>query len=308
MSIRLWFVKRQLGKLFRPKRMRDATPAEIGAHFVKVLTDLEGKMPKPPKDAKIETVDQDGVRGMWISAPNARPDRVLYYIHGGGYVWGSPKTYDDFGYMLSKACQARVFLLDYGLAPDVVAPAQLKQSLAAYDYIKKANPTASIMMSGDSAGGGLAQSSLIMLRDLGRAMPDAVSLIAPWVDITGSGASMKSNFQKDILLDARAIDYGADLFRGKLAADDPICSALFADQSGLPPIFIQVGEDEILLDDSVRLAEKIKAAGGKVRLDIWPKVYHVWHRSAAVVPEARRAIKDIATFFEDHWKTPKETS
>lgn len=306
MSIRLWFVKRQIGKIFRPKSMRDATPQRIGQHFLDVLTNLEGKMPKVPKDGVIEHVNEDGALGDWIWAPGASKDRVFYYIHGGGYVWGSPKAYHDFGYLLSKACGARVFLLDYGLSPETKAPTQLHQSLAAYDYIKKKYPKANLVIGGDSAGGGLAHSMLIAIRDSERELPLASALIAPWVDITGSGDSAKENLWKDVLLDARAIVHGADQFRGEFAADDPVVSPLFADQAGLPPILMQVGEEEILRDDSVRLAEKITAAGGTAKLDIWPKVYHVWHRSAAIVPESRRAIKDIANFFEPFWAPRQE--
>jgi len=301
MSIRLWLVKRQVRKFFRPKTMREATPEQLGEHFQKVLVGLEKKMPGPPKKAVIEHVNQDGALGDWIWAPNTPADRVFYYIHGGGYVWGSPKAYHEFGYRLSKVCNARVFLLDYGLAPEVQAPTQLHQSLAGYDYIKKKYSDAGVVIGGDSAGGGLAHSTLVAIRDSGRDLPQASTLIAPWVDVTGAGESMQENLWKEALLDARAIDACADQFRGELAADDPICSPLFADQSGLPPVLMQVGEEEILRDDSVRLAAKIKAAGGTAKLDVWPKVYHVWHQSAAMVPEARRAIDDMAEFIEPLW-------
>jgi monoterpene epsilon-lactone hydrolase len=301
MSIRLWLVKRQIRKLFRPKQNDHATPTEVGEHFVKTLTALEPKFPRPPKSAHIETESADGVLGDWIWAPGACDDRILFYIHGGGYAWGSPHAYHEFGYQLSKACKAKVFLLDYGLAPDTVAPTQLKQSLAAYDHVCTAYPDASIAIGGDSAGGGLAQSTLIAVRDSSRKMLCGAALIAPWVDLTGAGDSMQSNFEKETMLDARAISHGADEFRGKLSADDPIVSPLFAEQSDMPPMLLQVGQDEILRDDSVRLAEKVNAAGGCATLKIWPKVYHVWHRAAALVPESRRAIKELADFLEAHW-------
>jgi len=301
MSIRLWLVKRQIRKIFRPKSMAGATPEQLGEHFLKVLTGLEEKMPKVPKNALIEHVDEDGALGDWISAPGTRDDRVFYYLHGGGYIWGSPKAYHDFGYLLSKACQARVFLLDYTLVPHAQAPVQLHQSLAAYDYIKKKLPAADLVIGGDSAGGGLAHSMLLAIRDSKRALPLASALIAPWVDITGAGDSRSENQDKEALLDGRALILGGERFRGELEATDPVCSPLFGDQSGLPPVLIQVGEEEILRDDSVRLAAKITEASGTVQLDVWPKVYHVWHRSAAMVPEARKAIKDIAQFFEPLW-------
>lgn len=301
MSIRLWLVKRQIRKIFRPKHLLEADVETIGDHFRDTLTGLEEKFPKPPKDAVITHVNEDGALGDWIWAPNAREDRVFYYIHGGGYVWGSPKAYHEFGYQLSKACQARVFLLDYGLAPDTQAPTQLHQALAAYDYIKKQAPDAKVVIGGDSAGGGLAHSTTVAIRDSKREAPSASALIAPWVDITGASPSIEENLWKETMLDGRALQRGGDLFRGELAGDDPICSPLYAEQHDLPPVLMQVGQDEILRDDSVRLAAKIKEAGGTAQLDVWPKVYHVWHRAALMVPEARKAIKDIADFFEPHW-------
>ncbi|PCI64604.1 MAG: alpha/beta hydrolase [Kordiimonadales bacterium] len=301
MTLRLWLVKRQVRKMFRPKAHRDASVEVIGEHFAKTLTGLEGKMPGAPKDAVITPVSEGAVRGDWISAPGARDDRVFYYLHGGGYVWGSPKAYHDMGYRLSKLCKARVFLLDYGLAPEVQAPTQLNESLAGYDHVIAKYPDASIVIGGDSAGGGLAHSTTIAIRDTGRKALAGSALIAPWVDITGSGDSVKDNLWKESLLDARSLLMAADGFRGELAADDPICSALFAEQNDLPPTLLQVGQDEILRDDSVRLAAKIKAAGGTVKLDVWPKVYHVWHRSAAIVPEARKAMTDIRDFCEPLW-------
>jgi len=301
MSIRLWLVKWQIRKIFRPKHLLNADVARIGDHFRDTLTGLEPKFPKTPKDAVIQNVNESGVLGDWIWAPNAEEERVFFYIHGGGYVWGSPAAYHEFGYQLSKACKARVFLLDYGLAPETVAPAQLHQSLAAYDYIKKNHPCARIVIGGDSAGGGLAHSTTIAIRDSGREAPLASALIAPWVDITGTSPSIEENLWKETMLDGRALEHGGNLFRGDLAGDDPICSPLYAEQHDLPPVLMQVGQDEILRDDSVRLAAKIKEAGGTAQLDVWPKVYHVWHRAASMVPEARKAIKDIAEFFEPHW-------
>jgi len=301
MSIRMWLVKRQIRKLFRPKWLDTATPEEIGEHFIKTLTSIEPTIPRPPKDAHIEPAGVEGIEGDWIWAPGAREDRVLYYIHGGGYGWGSAFLYHEFAYRLSKACKARVFLLDYGLTPETVAPTQLHQSLAAYDMIRERYPEAKVAIGGDSAGGGLAASTLVAVRDSERMNIDAAALIAPWVDITGSGDSMTTNWAKDTMLDARGISYGADLFRDELRADDPVVSPLFAEWHDMPPILMQVGEDEILRDDSVRLAEKVDAAGGNATLRVWPKVYHVWHRGAMFFPEARKAIHEFADFLEPHW-------
>ena len=281
--------------------MRTATSEQLAEHFQKCLIKMEGMLPAPPKDIEISHVAEGGVKGDWVSAPGVREERVYFFSHGGGYVWGNPKAYHDLAYRLSKACKARVFLLDYDLAPGAQAPVQIEQGLAAYDYVLGKYPNADVVMGGDSAGGGLTQSLVLAIRDSGRKMPVALSLIAPWVDITGSGESMKENLWKDVMLDPRGIDKAADIYRGDLSRSDPRCSPLFGEQNGLPPVFIQVSQDEILRDDSVRLAAKIKEAGGNVRLDIWPKMHHVWHFSARMIPEGRRAIQDIGIFFEPLW-------
>jgi len=283
--------------------MRTATEEQLGKHFRDCLVKMEGLLPADPKDMVVTTVNKDGIKGDWVSAPGARSDRVYFFSHGGGYVWGSAKAYHDLAYRLSRACKARVFLLDYDLAPGAQAPVQINQGLAAYDYVVGENPSADIVMGGDSAGGGLTHALAIAIRDSNRKTPTAIALIAPWVDLTGGGESMKENIWKDALLDPRGIAVAADTYRGTLAADDPRCSPLFAEQQGLPPVLLQVGADEILRDDSVRLEAKIRAAGGSVRLDIWPKVHHVWHFSARMIPEGRRAIVDIAKFFEPYWAT-----
>ena len=301
MSLRAWLVRRQIRKAFRPKQHKDASPEMLGNHFIEVLGGMEKLLPPPPKDVQIEKVDENGVKGEWVSAPGARDDRIFFYNHGGGYAWGSPKAYREMAYRFSAASQSIVFLLDYGLSPEAKCPQQLEEGLAAYDYVVAKNPDASITMGGDSAGGGLTLSMAHAIRDSERKQLVALAMIAPWTDLTGSGKSTTENAEKDSMLDPRGISFAADQFRGDCAVDDPRCSPHFGSQAGLPPMILQVGQDEILRDDAVRLAEMVEKEGGTVQLDVWPKVHHVWHFSARIIPEGKRAIKDIGKFFEPYW-------
>lgn len=297
-------VRRKIRSLFRPEFSGSSGAADENS-FLSALKVLEKAIRQPPKSTEIELVDRqvgdEHVRGEWVSEPGANRNRVILYSHGGGYIWGAPEFYRELAWRLSKACDARVFLLDYSLAPSAKCPAQINEGLAAYDMIREANPTAQIAMSGDSAGGGLTTSLAIAIRDSGRPMPVALALISPWLDLTGSGDSMKYNKNKDVMLKPEGIGLGAPMYHGELAANDPRCSPLFADHEGLPPMLLQVGSEEILLDDSKRMASSVEEAGGNANLRIWPKMHHVWHMSAAMVPEARRAIDEIAAHFEGKW-------
>lgn len=304
MSIRAWLARRQIKKAFRGDLL-GKEPAGSVIEFDEALSALESQLPKPPKRAVVEPVDTEHngkrVRGEWVQEPGTRTDRILFYSHGGGYVWGAPKFYRDLGWRLSKACDARVFLLDYTLAPEAQCPTQIEEGLAAYDMIREAHPDANYGMAGDSAGGGLTAALAVAIRDSGRAAADALSLISPWLDQTGSGDSMKYNGDKDVMLRPAGITAVAAQYHGDLPADDPRCSPLFADHAGLPPTLVQVGSEEILLDDSTRFEASMKKAGGDVTLRIWPKMHHVWHMSAGLVPEGKKAIREMAAHFDRYW-------
>ncbi len=304
MSFRAWIVRKKIKSLFRTD-LSGKSGAPDGNDFLAALKVSEKAIRQPPKTTVIKAVDTQfggqNVRGEWVWEPGAGENQVIFYSHGGGYIWGAPKFYRELAWRLSKTCNARVFLLDYSLAPEAKCPTQINEALAAYDMIREANPNAVITMSGDSAGGGLTASLAVAIRDSGRQQPAALALISPWLDLTGSGDSLVYNGKKEVMLQPDAVRKGAQLYHGDMAADDPQCSPLFADHKGLPPMLVQVGSEEILLDDSRRMAASVEKASGDVSLRIWPKMHHVWHLSAGMVPEARRAIDEIATHFEDKW-------
>lgn len=305
MSIRAWLVRRQIRKLFRRDLFTKAGQPVPAPNFKEALAVSEIKLPQPPAGTEIEPLEanQRGqvFRGEWVSEPGVRSDRILFYSHGGGYVWGAPKFYRDLAWRLSKACDARVFLLDYSLAPEAKCPTQITEGLAALDYIRAQYPDAKITLSGDSAGGNLSAALMLDIRDSGRPAPAAVSLISPWLDLTGSGKSIISNGKLDVMLRPDGIGMAAALYAGGMAPNDPQVSPLFANLDNLPPVLMQVGSEEILLDDSTRFHAALQAAGGNSTLRVWRKMHHVWHMSAGLVPEGKKAIREIADFFARYW-------
>ena len=304
MSLRAWLVRRTIRKVFREPLGPDATEEDVAAHFPKTLAFGESRMPQAPKNTIVEGIEGDGFKGDWVYAPGVPEGRAIFYCHGGGYVWGGPKQYREFGWRLSLANNARVFLIDYGLAPEHVCPSQTEEALKAYEYLcDHSYASKGLVIAGDSAGGHLALATAHQIRDQKKPTPQAISLISPWLDLTGSGESIKMNNKTEVMLDPRGIAIAGQAFRGKLALDDPKVSPLFADQSGLPPILIQVGSGEILLSDSLRLQEKLRAAGANSQLHVWKNMHHVWHMSASVVPEARKAIVEMADHFAKYWKS-----
>ena len=263
MSIRAWLVRRKIRSVFRPK-MDPSVPDEVRLkNFSKALKAMEDRMPGPPKGQyKIDKIDRaDGIKGEWVTAKGAREDRIVLFSHGGGYTWGAPRQYRELGWRLSRACNAKVFLLDYRLAPAHKCPAPIEDALRAYDWIVDNHPGIPVVMSGDSAGGGLTLAAVHAIRDTGRQMPKALALISPWLDLTGSGDSLRANADREVMLDPDGIHYAANAYRGDIVANDPRCSPLFGDQAGLPPVLLQVGSEEILLDDSV-LRETREGCGG----------------------------------------------
>jgi acetyl esterase/lipase len=198
---------------------------------------------------------------------------------------------------LATRAKARVFSLDYRLAPENRFPAALDDALAAYrQLLADGVAPESIVIAGDSAGGGLALATLIALRDANEPLPAGGLLFSPWTDLAATGASIQRNDGADPMFQGASISRAAQLYLGDTPATHPYASPLYADMSGLPPLFMQVGSTEVLLDDSRRVADKARHAGVDVDFSIWPKMPHVWQMWMPFLPEARRAL-DLAGRF-----------
>ena len=202
---------------------------------------------------------------------------------------------------ISRASKARVLGLDYRLAPEFIFPAQVEDSVAAYRWLlgNGANPK-KIVIGGDSAGGGLMVATLVALRYLGEPMPAAGVGISSWVDMESNGKSFITNAEVDPLLQRDMLLQMANVYLGGKDPRAPLASPIHADLTGLPPLLLQVGSIETLLDDSKELARQAKAAGVEVELDVWDDMPHVWHLFAPILPEARRAIQRIGEFIYQH--------
>lgn len=249
-------------------------------------------------EVKCEPVSANGVKSEWITANNAAPDRVIMYLHGGGYVMGSIETHRELVARLSKAAQARGLVLDYRLAPENPFPAAVDDSITAYRWLlAQGYKPERIVIAGDSAGGGLTVSTLVALRDLGAPLPAAGVCISPWVDLEAKGQSMTSRAAQDPMVSRETLLNQARMYMGeKGSLREPLAAPLNADLNDLPPLFIQVGNSETLLDDSTRLADKAKQAGVDVTLQIWDEMPHVWHLAAPMLPEGQEAIDKIGEF------------
>jgi epsilon-lactone hydrolase len=247
-------------------------------------------------------VDADGVPAMWLAPKGAAEDRVVLGLHGGGFVTGSMYTHRKLFGHLAKAIGARALVPDYRRPPEHTHPAPLEDALAAYRWLLEQGIEAShIVLAGDSAGGGLVVTTMLLAREQGLPLPAAGMPLSPWFDFEATGASYDDNDSKDMLLNR---EFGQRL-TGMLLGDsgdpqDPLVSPLYADLAGLPPLYIQASPDEVLVDDSRSFAERAQQAGVEVRLDLFPGQQHTFQMAAGRSPEADDAIRRLA-----EWARPK---
>jgi len=286
--ILVWILRRQV-----KRRLAHATSvAQVRGAFSQGLL-------KTPKGVRITAGSVGGVPGEWVEPLAGGAVATLLYLHGGGYVACSPATHRPITAAYALA-GFRVFAADYRLAPENPFPAAVDDAVAAYRGLLADGIGAErLVVSGDSAGGGLALALLLALRDAGTPLPAAAALLSPFTDLAATGASVERNSERCAMLYAPNLSRVATLYVGTADPRTPLASPLYGDLAGLPPLLIQVGADEILLDDSVRVAERAKAAGTRVDLTIWPVVPHVWQLFHQFLPEGRRALAQSSTFLKD---------
>jgi len=278
-------------------------PSNPNATVDRMRAGMERVAERVALDIKCEPVEAGGVGAEWITPPNAVPDRVVLYLHGGGYVMGSIHTHRAMIARIARASQAKALALNYSLAPEKPFPAAVNDSTAAYKWLLARGYKADkIVISGDSAGGGLAISTLLALRDSKVSLPAGAAPISPWTDLTGSGESVVSRAAVDPMVANEGLLRMAKQYAGTNDPKDPLISPVFADMRGLPPLLFQVGDAEVLLDDSTRVAGRAKAAGVDVKIEVWPEMVHVWHVFAKILPEGQQAIDRIGEFVIAHTK------
>jgi monoterpene epsilon-lactone hydrolase len=248
-------------------------------------------------DVKCEPVNAGGVKSEWVTAPGADAGRAVLYLHGGGYVIGSINTHRDLAARISRAAKARVLLVDYRLAPEHPFPAAVEDSVAAYRWmLAQGLKPSRIAVAGDSAGGGLTVATLVAIRDAKLASPAAGVCLSPWTDLEALGDSMKSKASIDPIVQKEGLLEMAAHYLNGQDARSPLAAPLYADLAGLPPLLVQVGTAETLLDDSTRLAERARKAGVKVTLEPWNDMIHVFQVFAPMLDEGQQAIDKIGEF------------
>ena len=253
-----------------------------------------------PGDVSYEPVDARGVPAEWTAASGADPTKAIVWLHGGGYCLGGIGSHRGLVTNLSRATGARVLNVDYRLAPESPFPAAVDDAVTAYRYVLSTGvEPARVAIGGDSAGGGLTVCAMIALRESGDPLPGAGICISPWSDLTGTADSIAEKADVDPMITPELLDL---LSRAYLADADPrtpTASPIFGDLSGLPPLLLQVGGAECLLDDARHLAERAKANGVDVELEEWEDMIHVWHTFADLLPEGRQAIDRIAAWLKE---------
>jgi monoterpene epsilon-lactone hydrolase len=250
-----------------------------------------------PSDVSYQTVEAGGVSAEWLTTPKSTGDSVLLYLHGGCYATGSVETHRDLMTRLSIEASMRVLGLNYRLAPLHPFPAAVEDAAAAYRWLLEIGiEPARIAIVGDSAGAGLAIAATIVVRDEGLPLPAAVVCLSPWVDLAVTGPSMESKAVEDPIVNREMLLGWGKLYLGDRDPRTPLASPLYADLRRIPPLLIQVGSAEVLLDDSLRLAERASLAGVETTLEVWPEMIHVWQSFAPILPEARQAIERIGEF------------
>ena len=277
-------------------------PRPSGAAERRQRLDDLGRALGAPEDARLEPVDLNGVPAEWSATPDADPARAVLYLHGGGYMAGSIVSHRYVAVETGRAARARTLALGYRRAPEHTYPAQLEDALAAWQFLlDQGMAPGAIAVGGDSAGGNLTLALLLALRARGEQLPCCGWLISPWTDLTASGATMQTKADVDPMISQPYLLGLAEAFAGGKDLADPSISPQRADLAGLPPLLIQVGSDETLLDDAVTLAGRAGAAGVAVTLEVWPEMIHAFPMFFPRVAASRQATAGAGAFMRRHF-------
>lgn len=290
----------EFGELVAQLRARpfkaDTTPVpDLRAGFERFAASLAD----PPAVAT-EGVDAGGVPAEWARATGAAPDAAVLYLHGGGYAIGSVPAYRDLSARLAVGCGVPVLTVDYRLAPENRFPAAVDDALAAYRWLTASLAPERIVLAGDSAGGGLAAATVLAAGRTGVPRPGGLALISPLADLAHTGRSVTANAHLDPIVTPAGSHAYAQRYLGPDGDPyDPLASPVFAapaELAAFPPTYVQVGTAEVLLDDALRLARRLRDAGAPVDLDVWPDMIHILPFFASRVPEARAALAALVDF------------
>ena len=285
--------------------LSDLVPVLKGIDTTTKMSDIRDAYAKmlgqnqPPAGVRFEAVDMGGVPATLVTPDELKTDAVLMYIHGGAYIVGRPDGYHGIGGNYAKMLGARVYMPDYRLAPEHQFPAPIDDTLRAYEWLLEQNIAASkIAFAGESAGGAMVVSVMVAAKSKGLPLPAVGSSISPWANLEHTGASMSNREGLDSLNSKPVLDILARAFLGDTLANHPLASPVFADVTGLPPILVQIGENELMLSDAMRLANHLADNRVRVNLEVWPGMFHAWHFYAGILAEGQQALESSVRFIE----------
>lgn len=306
MSFRLRFlnivlrlmVKPMLRRAKHPHEVRDKLERDAARYFpmpegCNIVPDLIRRSERPANAGMIEA--------QWVSL--GRPDRrrVILYLHGGAYIAGSPNTHRHLAAALAGVAGVRAILPDYRLAPDHPFPAAVEDALSSYRHLLDAGYDGQeIAIAGDSAGGGLGFALLLRLQQEGLPQPACIAAFSPWTDMTGDSPTLESNASRDVMLPVVRLREAVEFVLGSHDRQDPLASPLYGDWQSPPPAMILASKHEILLNDSTAMAERLRAAGGSVTLELWRHTPHAWPVFVGRLPEADQAVANAGAFIARH--------
>jgi acetyl esterase/lipase len=273
---------------------------------LRAFMDMGPPIPSFSKSLTIKTDLIDNIPVEWIIPQQTFSNSVILYLHGGGWTLGWKDSHRSLVAHICQSASSQALAVDYRLAPEYPFPAALEDCLAAYKWLlSDGTSPKQIVIAGDSAGANLALATMMSLRDTGDPLPAAAVCISPMTDLAGTGDTFYS--KKDALLTSRFALTLAHYYIGNQDPHNPLISPHYGCLDGLPPLLIHVGEDEILLSDSIRLADKARSAGVDVNLKVWPKMWHVWHTFVPYLPEAKQAVNEIGLFIRKYLKIAGNT-
>jgi epsilon-lactone hydrolase len=287
----------------RLHRMRQRENGDLTYAQIRAQQDALATHYTLPSNIAYTQVQIADLRAAWANVIGTTSEQVILYWHGGAYVMGSMLSYRPQQARVARFTGARILLVDYRLAPEHPFPAAIEDACTSYRWLLEHNTKPEqIILMGDSAGGGLSVALILALRTEGLPLPAAVVCLSPWFDLACTGDSLRTRAKADLFLTPQELQQAATAYLGTTDPYTPLASPLYADLRGLPPLFLQIGTNDILLDDSLRLAERARKAGVQVELEVWQHMPHVWQMAGRLLPEARQAMQHIQHFV--HRYTP----
>ena len=281
--------------------LRPALSPKIPVKLQRFCSDAASAIVRGPRGYKTQKQSIAQVPTLHILPKSTKNGLGILYLHGGGYVVGSSKSHSKLAAQIGHAAQAQVWLPEYRLAPEHASPAAIEDVIAVYKaLLAQGQDPKKLVIAGDSAGGGLSLSTAIAIRDSGLPLPAALVLLSPWVDLSLSGKTMKTHAAQDAMLSEGWLSWCAKNYCGQKPTTDPICSPLYADLTGLPPVLIHVGTEEILLDDAKRLAEQTGKYGIPMSFKVYDQVGHVFQFHAGILKESDDSIEHIGQFIHKY--------